>query len=353
MSANTHSLCSAWTQENRHNLEAWLDELSREGSTPTRRRISLWDWDNTVVHGDVGDLLMGRLLTDNLLIKPHGASWRTVDEYLSHEADTALQQVDPTPSDERTSQTRHNRALCREWLSIYFKGRTTGGEDAFTIPTSRTYEPRYALLPKLCAGHSLHRLLKQCKDFIAQALEQATDTWLVEPDEDQPCIPAWIRFQRPIVELMNHLHQAGAEVWIVTASPLWLVEAASTFLALPPHRVLGIRNTLTDDDRLTSSLEDLSLWAKREEPVHTPPVLCFDEGKPAWVQAALQRDQTHDPRAAQVVFAAGDSETDLPLLQRSTGRKLWLKRKDSLRMDHALAANPAGFLVQPRFLTND
>lgn len=91
-------------------------------------------------------------------------------------------------------------------------------------------------------------------------------------------------------ELVWALQRGGWDVWVVSASPEVLVQAAVASFGLHPHRVIGMRSAVGADGRFVAELVGPPTWR---------------EGKVAAVAAEV---------VGPLRFAAGDSEGDLPMM---------------------------------------
>lgn len=100
------------------------------------------------------------------------------------------------------------------------------------------------------------------------------------------------RFVRPLLE---ELRRAGFTIWIVSASPRWIVQAGGELLGIPPTQVLAMECAV-EGGRLTRRVKE--------------PIPC-GEGK-----ARLLEE-----RGLRPALAAGNGELDLPMLE-AAGRAL-------------------------------
>ena len=65
---------------------------------------------------------------------------------------------------------------------------------------------------------------------------------------------AYVRIYEPIADLIGAFQENGFDVWVLTASPQYFVDAISSEVGIAPSRVVGIRNVLVNG-RVTASLE--------------------------------------------------------------------------------------------------
>jgi len=99
------------------------------------------------------------------------------------------------------------------------------------------------------------------------------------------------RIHAPVREVVAWAHEAGVEVWIVSASPRAAVEVGGRLLGVTPDRVIAVTPRRAGDE----------LLAEVEEPVP------YDEGKAQAIRAAAPD--------ATVLGAFGDSASDAPLMR--------------------------------------
>lgn len=121
-----------------------------------------------------------------------------------------------------------------------------------------------------------------------------------------------IRLVPEMQDLVGALHEAGWEVWVVTASATPVVRGVCPRYGIAPERILGMNPGVGADGRYTAEV--------------TEPVT-FREGKLLALRARTGRDPD---------FAAGDSPSDLALL-RAARRVLLVDRGDPAMRDEARA----------------
>ena len=113
---------------------------------------------------------------------------------------------------------------------------------------------------------------------------------------------AWPNHRPAMIKLANGLSAAGFEVWIVSASNRWIVQASAHVYGIPPERVLGIDAEVRD-----AVLTDYVL----------KPVTC--------VAGKVEAIRDRIGRMPDVAF--GDSLGDLPMLEASA-RPFVIGRRD-------------------------
>lgn len=131
----------------------------------------------------------------------------------------------------------------------------------------------YPALTAFFAGYTPQRLHDFCETVVARTL-----------DGDLA------RFRPRMKELITELHEAGWEVWVVTASPAALVRVMAGRLGIPTHRVIGMDLHVDADGRYTAE-------------VRQPATFC--EGKLAAIDVHIGR---------RPELCAGDSRSDAWML---------------------------------------
>lgn len=126
----------------------------------------------------------------------------------------------------------------------------------------------YAYAVEVMADMEHDGLLAMCREFFARRYEGRLLPWV-----------------RP---MLRRLHEAGHQVWIVSASPAWPVVAAAEALGVSVDRVVGV-DCERDGGRLTGRV--------------MKPVPC-GEGKVHWLRE----------RGVRPALAVGNGDLDLPML---------------------------------------
>ncbi|MCK6536176.1 MAG: haloacid dehalogenase-like hydrolase [Polyangiaceae bacterium] len=160
----------------------------------------------------------------------------------------------------------------------------------------------------------------------------------------------YVRVYDQIRDLAETLTENGFDVWILTASPQYVVEAISEEIGVPPHRVVGIRPTLTGG-KITYGFQGCGTLTDGQTALIT-----FYNGKRCWINkvifgepAASQLAPNPDP-SKRPVFVAGDSDTDLAMLKDATVLKLVIERNKIEVSCNAYANYQNKWLHQPMFI---
>ena len=140
-------------------------------------------------------------------------------------------------------------------------------------------------------------------------------------DDPKPAITSTgIRVHAEIKDLMKVLAQQGFDVWVVTAGPQWVVQAASTHFPIKAEKMIGMRTKLVDG-KLTTEMEP-------------PPT--FRQGKVDAIKQFIGK---------KPVLVLGDSWTDAEMMEYADHAILIDRGYADLRKK----AFEAGWWIQPAF----
>ncbi len=317
---------------------AWLEARLRAGAG--RGRPVAFDFDNTLVCGDVGEATL---------------AWLVKHRRLRPETVAALT---PTFS---TAAGRRVVAARLPDLTAYYEALLEGGGHGHADPLPLTRG--YCWAAEIMAGLSPAQVIRATAAVAAAAREGEERHLEVTPGRTAYLLP-W--FYPAMVELIAVLRRLRFEVWIVSASNVWSVRwmvlqvlnpqlrRLGVAGGLPPEQVIGVAPLLRDrrgrelKDRVLvrtdpayarlepRALAALRLTARLDQPV---PVYA---GKVACLWDALGRPP---------YLAAGDSPGDLPMLAFA-GHRLWIRRLDKPAATAAMetcrrrADQPARWAVQ-------
>ncbi len=332
-----------WTTANRAAINEMLAShgASAKG-TPSGAPVAVFDWDNTIIKNDIGDATMRWMIAHDLIYQPPKKDWKKTNTALTDAAVHALGKAcddaaAPGTLLETQAGDKPNACGAEIW-SVYADGKTTAGEAAWTNPTTATMEQPYAWAAQLQAGHTP----KEVNAFALKAFEERLNA-PIEGGE-------YIRVYQPMKDLIAKLHQDGFDVWIVTASPQHVVEALSEHAGVPADHVVGIRSVVSAG-KLTYDLQECGPAKDGDNTVMT-----YDVGKRCWINKAIfgvpADQQMSIPKrpSERPVFAAGDSDTDVGMLDDATALHLVLDRHKHKVMCRAQANADGHWLVQPMFI---
>lgn len=298
-----------WTSENRAALE---NLLARKFSyTP----IAIFDWDGTCAAGDIADLVFHaqcRALTFHF-DSPEFEAWvaevavptrilecvetfraratRETRAALRFELERTRWALHQSEDDNQAwawdtgafvgwtpAQAREytRRVIARE-LAQPLRLETLTSHDAFAVEFARAMAPR----------HDVH----DAQAMMSSQMEGATfaaDALTLE-------LARGLRERAEMRELLYRFRAAGWEVFILSASPQWEIEAFAERYFFPPENVIGMRRAIVCG-KITAAFE--------------PPC--------SWGDGKLDAYQRLVTRARPPNFCAGDSVGDWKLLEWAT-----------------------------------
>lgn len=274
--------------------------------------VAVFDCDNTCIRNDIGEALH-RALAHHLAYPLSDAFFRRIPppdgQHTLRDLWDTLQQLEldsEPPPPARTAFTQH-------LIAAYYRHYQRAGRG-----------PTYQWVTQLLAGMRERTLSAWAQDTLAYELDTPVATHTLQL-EGEPTI-TWdvgIEIYPEITRLMHAMKARGWEVWLVSASNRWAVEAVATHLDIPSKRVLA-HDLEVQDGILTDTLL-------------TP--ITFRQGKVDAIQRHIGR---------QPVFAIGDSITDFEMLEHASHTRILIDRGDPALRNHAIHA---GWLVQPPFET--
>lgn len=162
-------------------------------------------------------------------------------------------------------------------------------------------------------------------------------------------LDGYLRIYEPMHELIPVLQDHGFDVWVVSASPQALAEVVGSPVGVAADHVVGIRNRVGPDGRYLAELEPCGTLGVNE-------VMTFDQGKRCWINKAIFHRSIPDqlPRSADPLlrptFAAGDSDTDLAMVQDASELTLVVDRHKVKLMCNAWNNAHGRWIVQPMFI---
>jgi hypothetical protein len=343
-----------WTPEARAKINALLMAKGSENPAydPARRPVAAFDWDNTIYKNDIGDATMYWMLGHDRIRQPAGRDWAASSPHLTSAARSALGAAcGPLAEPGRHLSTwgASGSACADEILAVYDAGRTVSGEPAWDQALTLTQNRSYAWLAQLQAGYTRQEI----GDFSFGAYlgTSRAGVGLTQRIGSRADLPAWGRIYEPMRDLIGAFAANGFDVWVVTASPQFVVERISAQVGVARDHVIGIR-TVQKDGVATVDLQGCGGVPDGPEAPMT-----FDTGKRCWLNKVVfgmpdgsaQLAPNPDP-AKRPVFAAGDSDTDIAFMQDATDLKLAINRNRTQLMCNAYANHGGRWVVQPMFI---
>ena len=316
-----------WEPKNHAALTAFLDtEAKRPG-----RKVAVFDWDNTVIKNDIGDAAFIGLLDRGLVADP--GDWRRTSPYLTDAAVTALK----------------NGASAERIFTLYNSMKTPDGAPAFTGHDPKITEPAYAWLGHLLAGNTPDAIRRASREIFERQLANPIGaTRRIGNDT----IADYIRVYPQIADLIKALDKSGFEVWVVSATPKYIIDLCAEKVGIPQERVIGIENVVGPDGKITYDLAGCGPIKDGENRAIT-----FRDGKRCWINTVIFGMTDGDPFLPnpdpdkRPRFGAGDSDGDISFLQDTTGLRLFIDKGRSLDVQKEATANKDGrWLRQEPFI---
>jgi phosphoserine phosphatase len=337
-----------WYGSNSDKLTGWLDAKGCKSASydPAQRPVALFDWDNTILKGDIGDAITFHVIAHDQVLQPPNQDWKQTSAYMTDEGAAALTAAcGTTVPAGKPLPTSTNLACADEILSMYIDEVTRAGAPAFAGQNYRQIEPAYAWTAQLLAGHTHAQIEQMARDAAEPQLAAKIDATQVVGTRT---VAAWMRIYPQMSELIKAARSRGFDTWVITASPNDVVRALAPLAGIPPERVIGIRSMTDAAGKLTYKFEGCGPVPDGEQSLIT-----YVEGKRCWVNKVVFGDKTEaaierrrDPRQ---VLAAGDSDTDIEFLRDSV-YKLVLNRNKKELMCYAYRNEGDSWRVNPMFI---
>lgn len=109
-------------------------------------------------------------------------------------------------------------------------------------------------------------------------------------------VPNYVAFTK---EIIDHLHDRGVDVYIVTASVKWTVEAGARYFGIPEQRVIGVTTKIDGNGILTDQQDGPVTWY---------------EGK---LKGLLEKTGGKKP-----FYVSGNTMSDVAMMRASTAFKV-------------------------------
>lgn len=352
-----------WYDQNREKLDALIDEVGQNSASydPAKKPVAVFDWDNTVIKNDIGDIVFFHQVKNDKVIQPPNKDWKATSRFLTAAAATALSAAcDNLVAAGMPLPTSTNAACADEILAVYTTAKTKGGMAAFSGWNYRMMEPAYAWAAQLQAGHT--------HDEAKALVNAAIDAALVAPETGMgstqvigtTTVNAWLRVYDQIKDLIDVMQKNGLDVWVISASPQSNVEAFATHVNIAADHVIGIRSLkdgamkLTYDFEGCGSVPDGSGNASMNPMGNT--MITYIDGKRCWMNKVIYgvngaaAEMSNPDMTKHPVFGAGDSDTDISFLREATKLKLAINRNKKELMCNAYNNYMGKWIINPMFI---
>ncbi len=345
-----------WVAANRTRLDQLLRTYGASSLTfdPALRPVAVFDWDNTVLKNDIGDATLFWMIKNDKILQPTGGDWATTSPALTPAAVAVLNAAcGSLSSPGQPVPTSANSACATAIVSIYNDFRTPGAStnDAWTpaSATTTTMQTAYAWVSQLQAGYRPDEI----RVFAYSAFEEnnAAPIGTTQAIGTFTSLNGYVRIYEPIRDLIGALRDNGFDVWVLTASPQYVVEGIAEEVGVHRDHVVGIRPVLSQG-RITTTFQGCG-----SVPDGNTTLITFDEGKRCWINKAIFRLSAADQPLRQTdlrkrpVFSAGDSDTDIAMLKDASALKLVINRGKVQTMCNAIANSASAWIYQPMFIS--
>jgi phosphoserine phosphatase len=343
----------AWFGEHRATLNQMMEMHGKASSKydSAKKPIALFDFDNTMIQNDIGDQTTFYMIANNLILQPAAKDWSKVSPLLTADARTALNAACDAQAEvgkplNTNGKDAASQACADELFEIYYNGKTKGGKAAYGSEyDSKKMEPAYALTVQFQAGYTPAEM----KDISAKAIAFATGNAVdaVQTLGTNASVPAWVKTPAQIKDLVTKLQNNGFDVWITTASSQWVVKSFAGQYGIAEDHVIGVRATLADG-KLTSVFEGCGA-----EVDGTTSMINYRMGKRCFINKVILGASTADQDKRtkdlqdRVVFAAGDSDTDLEFLKESKFKLVFNRSKTELMCNAYNQTEGGNWMISP------
>lgn len=349
----------SWYGDNRAKLDEFISRTGKQSPSynPQRPPVAAFDLDNTILKNDAGDATLFWMLRNDKVMQPPMKNWKLVSPFFTADALQSLNiACDAVAAPSQPLSTSTSTSCATELAMIYTQGKTSGGKAAFAGWDYRRMEPAYALAAQLLSGYSAAEVKQMAKTALQESITAPYGT--VQSVGTVNGLTAWMRVYDQIRDLIETQRAHGFDVWIISASPQPVVEAAAERVGISADHVIGIRSV----ERAGKLTYDLQGCGDVAEGMNTGDanvgnsMITYIDGKRCWLNkivwgdttaAALMR--TSDP-SKRPAFAAGDSDTDITFLQDATGLRLAINRNKKEIMCNAYRNAHGTWLTNPMFI---
>lgn len=336
---------TGWHGDNLQKIKRFIKESGKSSPSydAAKKPVAVFDWDNTVVKNDVGDAVLYWMLSRDLVKKP--SDWKRTSPYLTASAASALEK-DCEKGTSGFIPTGKNTRCADVIVSIYAQGQLPDGTQAWDNRyDGNLLNPSYAWNVALMAGYTPEEIRKMAGKAIKSNLGSKEGAVQKIGSKE---FPAWMRVYARMAELITELKENGFDVWIVSASCQYIVEAFAGRVGVNSDHVIGIRPVLREG-RI-----DYGLEACGSNPAGGGTLSTYRQGKRCWINKVIFGEK--DPglmlnNPSPVVFGAGDADTDIFFLKDASGLRLAINRNRREIMCNAYANADGRWLINPMFIS--
>jgi len=264
-------------------LDAFVGSLGMSPSSPSP--LVVFDCDGTIIQGDIGEAMFYRQVERFLFRVSPALLWH--DHPKRTELGNLFESLAALPPDRRINDRRYG-PFTELVLSWYFDQLAQG-------KTAKAC----ADIVRLLAGYRTREVREIASATLRTELRATPGTRTLATFR----LPLGISYIRESLDWLERLKSLGAEIWVISGSNRWSVEAVFERLNIPPERILGI---------------DL----QEDGGVLTPEV----RGHIPLLQGKIDALRELTSRRPAVVFS--DSVYDLPLFRHATGLRVLINSRN-------------------------
>jgi phosphoserine phosphatase/predicted acylesterase/phospholipase RssA len=269
----------------------WSPEIRRLLASITasasKRTVVALDLDNTILHGDIGDAMFLKMVVERQYAGDEDRFWSLIpNERAAQVLRDYWTQFKKNPPKTEDLEPHRWTPEFADYVVLFIRQYEEmlkpddGGRKA------------YPWVVSLMSGLGADTLRKMAGDLWKKEMDRSAAPFTIHSRKYGDVeIQGGLRVHQELRQLIDDLHQKGAQVWIVTASSEWLGQHVAGLLKIPRERVLGMRLR-------TSAFGQLE------------PPLTYREGK----ADALRL------KGLRPVLAIGDSMTDVEMLKDANSR---------------------------------
>jgi phosphoserine phosphatase len=285
-----------WTPENRVALTTILEQYGQGGPEfdPARPLVAAFDWDDTVIEHDIGDALLFYQIDHLAFDFDAPGFWELIPDELRDAWRAAVRPLRGMP----IAQARAHPA---------YPAYRYLGYRLYRAMLVAPHDIGYPWFTRILLGLTVPQVHALTEAALARGLSRPLGYEMIpSPDGRTPeRVRSGLRYRPAMQALIQALHARGFQVWVVSATNRWAIEAMAGRFGIPTGRVVGM-TTAVRNGRITTDL--------------VPPVPYFG-GKAAALQAVLGP-------GARVVLTAGDSPNDEEMLRLAEAGRLLTTPRD-------------------------
>lgn len=289
------------------NLVKQLESFDSE-NLQNMRFVAVWDWDNTVIDGDVGDLVFNHLTSGQ--VKLANLSWYRDVHFLSQSVRQTLSGFES--SCRKDDCFEYNNFLRR----IYYTFKDLQGEKAFVNYDENYFNPSYAIVGLMLDGYNRDELKRLLHSYFNKI---STNDFNAVSKIHGVTVPDRIRIRNVFRFFTEQFKSRNIPIIILTASPQFVIEELTEFFNLSVDHILGIPYSI--ENNTIKSNQEMFLQVNRK------PVVNYRMGKIKCLEKYL-------PAGYQILFSAGDSDSDLAFMRATVGPKISIISNDKLYSVH-------------------